>query len=140
MKASSLTIALTVGLLASSACAVKTTSTDVSPGADRAATCTNAVEVFASRADVPSSYRELAWIEAEGNSVWTTDNQIRTEMQKRAAEAGANGLIANPVDQNKAGVNVIGEALGAHTATAKASGMAIWIPANAAKTRQTCGA
>jgi hypothetical protein len=64
---------------------------------------------------------------------------MRTEMQKRAAEAGANGLIANPVDQNKTGVNVLGEAVGAHTATAKASGLAIWIPANAAQTRQTCG-
>jgi hypothetical protein len=139
MKAASLTILLASGLLAESGCAVKTRTTDINPAVSRNPTCANAVQVYASRAEVPSSYREVAWIEAEGNSVWTTDSQMRSEMQKRAAEAGANGLIANPVDQNKTGVNVLGEAIGAHTATAKASGLAIWIPANAAQTRQTCG-
>lgn len=60
-------------------------------------------------------------------------------MKKRAAEAGANGLIANPVQQNKTGVNVLGEAVGAHTATARASGLAIWIPADGDRTRLACG-
>jgi hypothetical protein len=95
--------------------------------------------VFASRADVPTNYQELAWIQAEGNSVWTTDSQLRNEMSKRAARAGANGLIANAVQQNKVGVNVIGEAIGANTATAEATGLAIWIPANSAKTQRLCG-
>jgi hypothetical protein len=138
MKAASLTVLLAGGLLASSACGVRTKTTDINPAMSRAPTCENAVEVYASRAEVPSSYRELAWIDVEGNSVWTTDSQMRSQMQKRAAEVGANGLIANPVDQNKTGVNVLGEAVGAHTATAKASGLAIWIPANASHTRQVC--
>jgi hypothetical protein len=94
--------------------------------------------VYNSRADVPSNYYELSWIEVEGNSVWTTDHDLRAQMRKKAAEAGANGLIANAVQQNKTGVNILGEALGAHTATAKASGLAIWVPADRAATRQAC--
>lgn len=126
-------------LLASSACAVKSKSTDISPSISRNPTCENAVEVYNSRADVPNSYYELAWIQAEGNSVWTTDAQLRSEMRKRAAQEGANGIIVNDVSQNKTGVNVLGEAIGAKTATARASGLAIWMPAGADRTRLACG-
>lgn len=125
--------------LATGACAVKSKSTDISPSISRNPTCENAVEVYNSRADVPSSYYELAWITAEGNSVWTTDAQLRSEMRKRAAEAGANGIIVNDVSQNKTGVNVLGEAIGAKTATARASGLAIWMPSGADRTRLACG-
>jgi hypothetical protein len=132
--------ALGIGaLLGSAACHVKSKATDISPMLSRAPTCENGVAVYDGRGDVPSSYYELAWVEAQGNAVWTTDNQIRSAMRKRAAEVGANGLIANPVQQNKVGVNVLGEAVGAHTATARASGLAIWIPAMSDQTRLACG-
>jgi hypothetical protein len=132
--------AISVGLLlATGACAVKTKTTDISPNISRNPTCENAVEVYNSRADVPNSYYELAWIEASGNSVWTTDTQMRTAMRKRAAAVGANGLIANDVSQNKTGVNVLGEAVGAKSATAKSSGLAIWMPAASDRTRLACG-
>ena len=131
---------VTVALLvATGACSVKSHSTDISPSISRNPTCENAVEVYNSRADVPSSYYELAWITAEGNSVWTTDAQLRSEMRKRAAQSGANGIIVNDVSQNKTGVNVLGEAIGAKTATARASGLAIWMPAGADRTRLACG-
>jgi hypothetical protein len=126
-------------LLGSLACGVKSRTVDMNPTFSRNPTCENAVAVYDGRADVPSSYYELAWIEVEGNSVWTTDNQMRDKMKKRAAEVGANGLIANPVQQNKVGVNVLGEAMGAHSATARASGLAIWIPADDDRTRLACG-
>ncbi len=131
-----LPVALAFG---AAACGVRTTTTDVNPRMARAATCVNAVEVYSGRTDVPADYYELAWINAEGNSVWTTDNQMRDVMRKRAAEVGANGLIANPVQQNKTGVNVLGEAAGANTATAKASGLAIWIPSQSGRSTLACG-
>jgi hypothetical protein len=131
---------LSIGVLVgSAACGVKTKTTDINPVLSRQPTCENAIEIYEGRSDVPSSYSELAWIEATGNSVWTTDNQMRDVMKKRAAEVGANGLIANPVQQNRAGVNVIGEAVGARTATARASGLAIWMPDGTARTRLACG-
>ena len=131
-----LPVALAFGV---AACGVRTTTTDVSPGVARAATCVNAVEVYDGRSDVPANYYELAWINAEGNSVWTTDNQMRETMRKRAAEVGANGLISNPVQQNKSGVSVLGEAVGANTATAKASGLAIWMPSQSDRATLACG-
>ena len=126
-------------LFVTGACGVKTKTTDISPSINRNPTCENGVEVYSSRADVPNSYYELAWIQAEGNSVWTTDAQMRSEMRKRAAQVGANGIIVNDVSQNKTGVNVLGEAVGAKTATARASGLAIWMPAGADRTRLACG-
>jgi hypothetical protein len=126
-------------LIAVAACGVKSHSTDISPSISRNPTCENAVDVYNSRAEVPNSYYELAWITAEGNSVWTTDAQLRSEMRKRAAQSGANGIIVNPVSQNKTGVNVLGEAVGANTATQRASGLAIWMPAGADRTRLACG-
>jgi hypothetical protein len=120
-------------------CGVKSKTVDVSPSVNRKPTCENAVTVFEGRGDVPSSYYELAWIETEGNSVWTTDNQMVQKMKTEAAKVGANGLIANPVQANKTGVNVLGEAVGAHTATAKASGLAIWMPGQSDRVRLACG-
>lgn len=126
-------------LAGSGACGVKSTTTAVSPSFSRNPTCENAIVIYNDRPDVPNSYYELAWIEVEGNSVWTTDKQLTDKMKKRAAEVGANGLIVNAVQQNKTGVNVLGEAVGAHTATARASGLAIWMPADDDRTRLACG-
>src|SRR5258708_6281286 len=67
-----------VGLMG---CGVKSKTVDVSPNVTRKPTCENAVTVFEGRGDVPSSYYELAWIETEGNSVWTTDNQMLQKMK-----------------------------------------------------------
>jgi hypothetical protein len=138
MQVKTLSIITGALLLASSGCHVKSTTTDVSPGYSRAPTCASAVTVFDSRSDVPASYYELAWIDVEGNSVWTTDAQMRSKMQDKAAEVGANGLIANPVRENKTGVNVLGEAVGAHTATSRASGLAIWMPAERTRAMNAC--
>jgi hypothetical protein len=139
MSQASWRVATAMLLIAVGACSVKSSSTDISPSINRNPTCENAVAVYNSRAEVPNSYYELAWVTAEGNSVWTTDAQLRSEMRKRAAQSGANGIIVNAVSQNKTGVNVLGEAVGANTATQRASGLAIWIPAGADRTRQTCG-
>ena len=138
MRSTSTMLALAT-MLGSAACGVKSRTVDMNPAISRTPTCENAISVFDGRGDVSSNYYELAWIEVEGNSVWTTDNQMRDKMKKRAAEVGANGLIANPVQQNKVGVNVLGEALGARTATARASGLAIWMPAENDRTRLACG-
>lgn len=139
MHRASIVVLAIAAALGSAGCGVKSKTVDVNPSMSRSPTCPNGVAVFNSRADVSNSYYELAWIEVEGNSVWTTDGQLTDKMKQRAAEVGANGLIANPVAQNKAGVNVLGEAVGAHTATQRASGLAIWIPAESDRVMLACG-
>lgn len=133
-------IALACALAIGSACAgVKKTTTDINPSVNRPSTCANAIAVYNSRADVPYDYYELAWIEASGNSVWTTDNQLQTQIRNGAAKVGANAVIVNPVQQAKSTVKVLGEAIGANSATAKASALAIYMPRDAARVRQACG-
>jgi len=133
-------IALACALAAGSACAgVKKTTTDINPRMNRAPTCANAIAVYNSRADVPRDYYELAWIQASGNSVWTSDNQLQTQIRNGAAKVGANAVIVNPVQASKSTVKVLGEAIGANSATAKASALAIYMPGEAARVRAACG-
>ena len=132
-------IALASALAIGSACAgVKKTTTDINPSMSRAPTCANAIAVFNSRADVPYDYYELAWIEATGNSVWTTDNQLQTQIRNGAAKVGANAVIVNPVEQSKSTIKVLGEAIGTSSATQKASALAIYMPGDAGRVTQAC--
>ena len=134
-------IALTAALAIGAGCAgVRKTTTDINPSLSRAPTCAAAIAVYNSRADVPYDYYELAWIEAEGNSVWTTDNQLQTQIRNGAAKVGSNAVIINPVEQSKSTVKVLGEAIGAKSATQRATALAIYMPGDAARVRTACGA
>ncbi len=133
-------IALACALAVGAACAgVKKTTTDINPRMSRTPTCAAAIAVYNSRADVPYDYYELAWIEASGNSVWTTDNQLQTQIRNGAAKVGANAVVVNPVTQSKSTVKVLGEAIGANSATQKATALAIYMPGDAARVRTACG-
>ena len=133
-------LALASALAIGSACAgVKKTTTDINPSMSRAPTCAAAIAVYNSRSDVPYDYYELAWIEASGNSVWTTDNQLQTQIRNGAAKVGANAVVVNPVEQSKSTVKVLGEAVGTKSATQKASALAIYMPRDAARVRTACG-
>jgi hypothetical protein len=133
-------IPLVLALVASAACGVKKQTTVVSPVASmRAATCEDAIVTYASRADVPNDYYELAWVEAEGNSVYTTDNKLQENIRNGAAKVGATAVIVNPISESHSGVKVLGEAVAAHSATAKASALAIYVPADEMRVRTACG-
>ena len=133
-------IALASALAVASACAgVRKTTTDLNPNVNRAPTCAAAIAVYNSRADVPYDYYELAWLQAEGNSVWTTDNQLQQQIRNGAAKVGANAVIVNPVTQSKSTVKVLGEAIGSSSATQKQSALAIYMPGDAARVRSACG-
>jgi hypothetical protein len=134
-------LALGSAFAIAAACAgVKKTTTDINPSMNRAPTCAQAIAVYNSRAEVPYDYYELAWVEASGNSVWTTDNQLQTQIRNGAAKVGANAVIVNPVEQSKSTVKVLGEAIGTKSATQKASALAIYMPGDAARVRTACGA
>ena len=135
-KGLTLACALAVGAACSG---VKKTTTDINPAMSRAPTCAAAIAVYNSRADVPYDYYELAWIEASGNSVWTTDNQLQTQIRNGAAKVGANAVVVNPVTQSKSTVKILGEAIGTSSATQKASALAIYMPGDAARVRSACG-
>ena len=118
---------------------VKKNTTEINPSMQRAATCPAGVLEYGSRSDVPSDYYELAFIEAEGNSIYTTDNKLQEQIKIGAAKVGASAVILNPVEQSKTAVKVLGEAVGAKSATQKASALAIYSPADQDRLRQACG-
>src|SRR5438067_1164610 len=62
---------LAIASAAASACGVKKTTTAINPAFSRAPTCDEAIIVYNSRADVPHDYYEVAWVQAEGSSVYT---------------------------------------------------------------------
>lgn len=133
-------VGLAIGFAAAlSACGVKSATTDLNPRFSRPASCEAVIQTYASRAEIPSDYYELAWISAEGNSIYTTDNQLRTEIKKEAAKVGATAVIVNPVSEAKQGVKVLGEAIGANSATARATALAVYLPADDARLTQFCG-
>ena len=137
------TIAGSVLTLAAAAvmagCGVKTQTTDLNTRVNRPATCEAVVVAYDSRGDIPSDYYEVAFIEAEANSVYTTDKKINDQIKKRAAQVGATAILVNPVTEAKSGIKVLGEALGTGSASSKASALAIYLPADAPRVPQLCG-
>jgi hypothetical protein len=132
-------IPLALALAATAACGVKKQTTDISPSISRAPTCEDAVATYATRSDVPTDYYELAYVEAEGNSVYTTDNKLQENIRTAAAKVGATAVIANPVEQSKTAVKVLGEAIMSGSATQKASALAIYQPSERDRVVKTCG-
>src|SRR6476619_3989412 len=131
-------VPLTIATLAASACGVRTKTTEISP-VTRAATCDEAVDVYTSRAAVPHDYYELAWISAEANSVYTSENKVVDKIRKQAAEKGANAIIVNDFATTGSNTKVIGAALGGNTADTKTSALAIYMPDEASRVTLKCG-
>ena len=132
-------IPLALALAATAACGVKKQTTDISPSISRAPTCEDAIATYATRSDVPTDYYELAYVEAEGNSVYTTDNKLQENIRNAAAKVGATAVIANPVEQSKTTVKILGEAVASKSATQKASALAIYQPSERDRVVATCG-
>ena len=131
-------IPLVLTTLAATACGVRTKTTEISP-VTRAATCDEAVDVYTSRGAVPNDYYELAWISAEGNSVYTSDGKIVTQIRKKAADVGANAVIVNDFVTTGSNAKVVGAALGSTSADTKTSALAIYMPAEASSVTLKCG-
>ena len=132
-------ITLAIVLVGAAACGVKKQTSTVSPGVVFQATCEDAIVTYATRSEVPADYYEVAWVEAEGNSIYTTDNKLQENIRNGAAKVGATAVIVNPVEQSKTTYKVLGEAVAAHSATQKASALAIYVPSDANRVRVACG-
>jgi len=130
---------LILGVSVASACGVRTQTTDLNPALTRAPTCDEAVDTYTSRAQVPHDYYEIAWISAEGNSVYTSDGKITAQVRKKAADVGANAIIVNDFKESGATAKVMGAALGSNSADAKVSALAVYMPAEASRVTLKCG-
>lgn len=129
--------AIAVAAVAVAACGgIKVNSTV--PQHKFAATCAEAVTVYKAFKDVPNNYYEVALITAEGNSVWTDDDEMVQRMRQRAASVGANGMVVDAIGTSATTVQMIGAALGTGDADRKGRAVAIHMPTHVARARATC--
>ena len=126
-------------MLLTSACGVRTNTRDLNPAVTRSPTCEDAIDTYTSRGQVPHDYYELAWISAEGNSVYTSEGKIASQVRKKAADVGANAVIVNDFKESGATAKVVGAALGSTSADTKVSALAIYMPAEAERVTLKCG-
>src|SRR5687768_5464426 len=94
-KEFALTLPLLSAAILASGCGVRTQTTELNPNLVRSPTCDEAVDTYTSRAQVSNDYYEVAWISAEGNSVYTSDGKIMAQVRKKAAEFGSNPISVN---------------------------------------------
>ena len=120
-------------------CGTQTRIVATNPALSLSPTCTDAVAVYADREHVPYDYYEVALITAEGNSVYTGNGDILKAMRSKAAPLGANGLVINSLGATHATVKVIGAAVGGSDAERKGQAIAIWMPSDTARVRESCG-
>ncbi|HEV7836885.1 MAG TPA: hypothetical protein VGO75_02375 [Gemmatimonadaceae bacterium] len=131
-------IAAAVSLVAVAAC-VRTNAALMDPSVHLAPTCSDAVRLYTSADQVGQPYQQVALLNSSGESSWSDESGMIKSMRTKAAEVGANGIILNAIDEPSALTKVIGDV--AKTGTVrKGKSVAIFIPAEAVKSRNACDA
>ena len=103
-----------------------------------APTCADAVPVYPSIDKVPYDYYVVAFITAEGNSVYSGNGDLLKSVRNQAAGIGANGVVVDSLGATHATVKILGAAVGTHDAERKARALAIWMPSDTARVREAC--
>lgn len=125
------------GLLACVAGCVHTNAAVLDASVKLAPICDKGVIVYTDASKVASDYKEIALLNSKGNTGSTTEAGMIHSQQQKAASLGANGIILNPISEPKPGTKIIGAVLGTGTER-KGSALAIWVPADSAKTAALC--
>jgi hypothetical protein len=129
-------IAATVSLVAVVAC-VRTNAALIDPAVHLAPTCSDAIRLYTSPDQVQQPYQQVALLNSSGESSWSDESGMIKSMRQKAAEVGANGIILGGIDEPSALTKVIGDV--AKTGTVrKGKSVAIFIPAEAVKSRNAC--
>jgi hypothetical protein len=123
-------------LVLTAAC-VRTNAALIDPTVHLARTCPEAIRLYTGPEQVQQSYQQVALLNSSGESTWSNESQMIKSMREKAAEVGANGIILGGIDEPSALTKVIGDV--AKTGTVrKGKSLAIYVPGDAAKTREVC--
>ncbi len=88
-------------------------------------TCWKGVRVYVMPDSIPGPYQRLALLRSTGNMV-ATDNALVKGLRQKAAQMGANGLVLHGTDPGGLWVYPMGH------------GLAIWVPADSARSAAEC--
>ena len=124
--------------LVSAACATGIDITRTAPQHTFAPTCEAGITVLDSRARITSDYYEISYITAEGNAVWTDNEDLLKRMKQSAAEVGATAIVADVSGPSATTAQILGAAIGTGDADRKGSALAIHQPSEVARVRQAC--
>lgn len=123
-------------LLLTSAC-VSTNLALLDPTARLQPICPDGVALFTSADRVGKEYREIAILNSSGQSGSTSEQGMYDSMRRKAAEAGANGIILGSIKEPDAGTKIVGALFGTG-AERKGTSTAILIPSDSTRVREAC--
>lgn len=116
---------------------VSTNAALIDPNVQLARTCPAAVKLFTTPDRVGKPYREVALLNAKGESNWSDEGDMIQSMRDKAAEVGANGIILSGIDEPSALTKVIGQV--AKTGSQrKGKALAIYVPSDSTTTATVC--
>jgi hypothetical protein len=127
---------------------VSTNATLIDPTAHLARTCPAAVKLFTTPDRVQQPYREVALLSSRGKTSYSSEDDMIKSMREKAARVGANGIILSGIDEPSAMAKIAGQVaqvavdaagmFGDISAERNGSAMAIYIPADSARTITAC--
>lgn len=132
-------IALCAAMVAFGACATRTTVKPTAASRSFDPVCVDGVAVFDDFSKVPYDYYEVAFVQSEGNSLYTGNGDALLAMRKRAGEQGANAIVVNSIAVNSSPVKDLGAALGGGDADRKGKSVAIFMPGDSLRVKNSCG-
>jgi hypothetical protein len=116
---------------------VSTNASLIDPSVRLARTCPDGVKLYTTPDRVGQPYREIAVLNAKGESNWSDEDDMIESMRDKAAEVGANGIILSGIDEPSALTKVIGQV--AKTGSQrKGKALAIYVPSDSTNTATTC--
>jgi hypothetical protein len=116
---------------------VRTNAALIDPSVHFARTCPTAIKLFTTPDRVGGSYREVAVLNAKGESNWSDEGDMIDSMREKAADLGANAIILNGIDEPSALTKVIGEV--AKTGSQrKGRALAIYVPSDSTRAATVC--
>jgi hypothetical protein len=116
---------------------VSTNASLIDPSVHLARTCPDGIKLYTTPDRVGQPYREIAVLNAKGESNWSDEDDMIESMRDKAAEVGANGIILSGIDEPSALTKVIGQV--AKTGSQrKGKALAIYVPSDSTNTATAC--
>jgi len=113
------------------------TASLIDPTVRLARTCPEGIKLYTTPDRVSQPYREVALLNAKGESNWSDEEDMIESMRDKAAEIGANGIILSGIDEPSALTKVIGQV--AKTGSQrKGKALAIYVPSDSTNTATAC--
>jgi hypothetical protein len=116
---------------------VSTNAALIDPSVQLARTCKSAIKLYTTPDRVGKPYREVAVLNAKGESNWSDEGDMIESMRGKAAEVGANGIILSKIDEPSALTKVIGEVVKTGSQR-KGNALAIYVPSDSTSTVTQC--